>query len=85
MRSLLLLKILLVAVYIYFSIHVFSFNYPIEQSIRTQYTALVEYKNDPALDSATNRKRYGENKSAIEKELKILNEKNTLTGIQQFW
>lgn len=75
MRSLLLLKIVLGLGYIYLTIHVYSHNYPIEQSIRAQYTAEATYKNDPALDSATNRKRYAQNKLSVEKQLKILNEK----------
>jgi hypothetical protein len=75
MRSLLLLKIVLVLGYIYLSIHVFSHNYPIEQSIQEQYAAQASYKNDPALDSATNRKRYAQNKLSVEKQLTILNER----------
>ncbi len=58
MRLVFLLKILLAAGCVYLSIRLININTSIDTSISEQLTALTHLKNDPAIDSAENRKRY---------------------------
>ncbi len=63
------LKILLISAGLYGIYYFGSMNYRVDQSINARYTALFELKNDPALDSSVNRKRYAQRKAEIYREI----------------
>ena len=75
MRLILLIKILLAIGCIYLSLRLFFINYSIDNSIHEQVTALFKLKNDPALDSAENRKRYAQRRTDINKQIDSLYKK----------
>ena len=75
MRLIVILKILLAIGCIYLSFRLFFINYSIDNSIHEQVTALVKLKNDPALDSAENRKRYTQRNADINKKIYSLYKK----------
>jgi|GEM_PF-4499373 len=70
-----ILKILLAIGCIYLSFRLFFINYSIDNSIDEKVTALVKLKNDPALDSAENRRRYARRKADINKQIDSLYKK----------
>ncbi len=75
MRLITLAKILILISCIGLSIYLTFIDYPVAKSIQAQYTALDKLKNDPAIDSAENRKRYALNKAAIYQQIDELNKK----------
>ena len=70
-----MLKILLAIGCIYLSFRLFFINYSIDNFIHVQVTTLGKLKNDPALDSAENRKRYTLSNTDINKQIDSLYKK----------
>jgi hypothetical protein len=75
MRHTFWLKMLLTIGCIYLSIQLTLLNYSVDKSIHVQYEALGKLKNDPALDSSVNRKRYALRTKEINQQINQLQEK----------
>lgn len=74
MRLIILIKILLAIFCIYLSFRLVFINASIDKSLNEQYHALSKLRNDPALDSAENRKRYAQRRTEINQQIDSLGE-----------
>jgi hypothetical protein len=82
MRVIILLKLLVASACIYFSIHIILSGGTIEQSINEQYHAFASLKNDPARDSAINRKILVQRRRQISGEINRLSQKRYPTWLR---